>query len=146
MRGSVDLEMALEKLKTIRLTGGIFGKTTLLLMVLCICVSAVAVKIGTWWFGLIIMLCLMAIVVYALKRSFDFATENPQAAIMEGAEFLSHERIIQGTKDRRIVSPGELAYDHPPPTILEAEVLAADPPPTPELERDPTLTTEEKGQ
>ena len=138
------LENILETLKTVKLTGGIFGKTTLLLVVLCVCVSAVVLKIGTWWFGLIILLPLMALILYVLKRCLDFATDNPEAAIMDGAEFLLHERIVHGTKDQPIISPSESAVDHTPPKIPEAEILAIDPPPTSELEHDSTLTAEEK--
>jgi len=130
----VDFEKALESLKTIKLTGGIFGKTTLLLVVMCICVATVTLKIGTWWFALILMIPLMSIVYYALKRCLDFAEKNPQAAIMDGAELLVHERIIHGTKEQQVIPIQEVTIDHPPPEIPDVEVTHEDPPPTPELD------------
>lgn len=95
----MSFDKAIENLKSVRLKGGIFGKTTLLLIVLVVSVSGVALKSSLWWLTLALMLPLIGVVVYALKRSFDFASSNPHAAIMDGAEFLQHERIVHSAKD-----------------------------------------------
>jgi hypothetical protein len=95
----MSIDKAIENLKSVRLKGGIFGKTTLLLIVLAVCVSAVALKSNLWWLTLALMLPLIVVVLYALKRSFDFASDNPHAAIMDGAELLQHERIVYAVKD-----------------------------------------------
>ena len=95
----MSIDKAIENLKSVRLKGGIFGKTTLLLIVLAVCTSAVALRSNLWWLTLALMLPLIGVVVYALKRSFDFACSNPHAAIMDGAEFLQHERIVYAVKD-----------------------------------------------
>lgn len=129
----MDFEKALESLKTIKLTGGIFGKTTLLLVVLCICVAAISLKISTWWFSLALMLPLMALVFYSLKRCLDFAEKNPQAAIMDGAELLVHERIVHGRKGEEFLPSNGVTVDHELPEIPEEEILAADVPPNPQL-------------
>lgn len=34
-----------------------------------------------------------------LWRLISFADKNPQAAILEGAEFLLHQQLVQGSKD-----------------------------------------------
>lgn len=123
-------EKALESVKRIRLSGGIFGKTTTLLIVLCICVTAISIKIASWWFALVLILPMMALVFYALKRCLDFAESNPQAAIMEGAEFLLHERIVHGRKGEEVIAMQEATVDHVQPPIDSLEVGSADRPPT----------------
>ena len=52
----MDFEKALENIKTIKLTGGIFGKTSLVLIVLTICAAAVSLKVDVWWVPLALML------------------------------------------------------------------------------------------
>lgn len=139
----MDLEKILESVKTVRLSGGIFGKTTLLLVVLCISVATVCFKIATWWFGMALMLPLMGIITYALKRCLDFAEKNPYAAIMEGSELLIHERIVHARKNVAVISPTEPILDHESPTPIESEVIAPDPPPSTAIEHSPPPTGKE---
>ena len=126
----MDITKALERLKSINLRGGIFGKTTTLLVVLCICVSAVSITTRVWWMALVLVLPLMAMVFYALRRCFDFAENHPQAAIMEGAELLVHEKLLFAqkyqTEDPRLLAT---VIDHPPPELPREEVTSPDPPP-----------------
>ena len=61
----MSIDKAIENIKSIRLVGGIFGKTTLAVIVIAICVSAVALKSSIWWLTLSLMLPLMGIVFYA---------------------------------------------------------------------------------
>ena len=126
-------ENALESVKTIKLSGGIFGKTTVLLVVLCICVAALTIKIGTWWFGMALMLPMMGIIFYALKRVLDFAESNPQAAIMEGAELLVHEKILHGTKDNDEIFTRATIDHTSSQQISTDEANQEDPPPAQEL-------------
>lgn len=127
-------DKALESIKSIKLTGGIFGKTNLLLMVLCVSASAVCIKISVWWVALPIMLLVIGLVFYALKRCFDFADSNPQAAIMDGAELLVHERMVHATKGNEIVKNDVVTIDHPQPPIDASEVENEDVAPTAVLE------------
>ncbi len=134
----MNFKKALKSIETIKLTGGIFGKTTLLLVVLCVCVAAVSLKNSTWWLALILMLPLMGIVFYSLKRCLDFAESNPQAAIMDGAEFLVHERIVHGRKGEEEIPFIEVTTDHKLPNISDAEVKSEDPLPTEALDSKPS--------
>lgn len=133
----MSFDKAIESIKTIKLTGGIFGKTTLLLIVLCLSMAAVSIKIGNIWLVLTLMILISVLSFYALKRCFDFAERNPQAAIMEGSEFLAHERIVHGMKDDKNVPPHGSIIDHPQPSLSNEEVNKDDPPLTlPLLEID----------
>ena len=125
----MDFDKALENLKTIKLTGGIFGKTSLVLIVLVVCSAAVSIKVDVWWVPLALMLPAMGIAFYTLKRCLDFAESNPHAAIMDGAELLVHERIIHGRKGQDVLPDLPLAMDHEPPQILPQELDRPDPVP-----------------
>lgn len=122
-------EKEFKTLKAIKLTGGIFGKTTLLLIVLCVCVAAVCFKAGVWWLSLILMLPLMGIVTYAFIRIMDFAEKNPQAAIMDGSELLIYERIVHGRKGQETLPSFPPTADHQSPPLLPEDLEATDPPP-----------------
>ena len=126
----MDITKALERLKSINFRGGIFGKTTTLLVVLCICVSTVCIATRVWWMALVLILPLMAMVFYALRRCFDFAENYPQAAIMEGTELLVHEKLLfaqkHQTEDPLLQAT---VIDHQSPELPPGEVTSPDPPP-----------------
>jgi hypothetical protein len=126
-------EKEFKTLKAIKLTGGIFGKTTLLLIVLCVCVAAVCFRAGVWWLSLILMLPLMGIVTCAFMRCMDFAEKNPQAAIMDGAEFLGYEQMVQGRKGEEALPSYPQTTDHQSPQLLPQDLEATDPPPLPSV-------------
>ena len=132
----MNIHRVLDSLKGIKLTGGIFGKTCVLLCVLVVCFSVVVLRIATWWFGLMIMVPLGLLVFYAIKRCFDFAERNPPAAIMEGEEFLVHEKIVHGRKGHGEIPSDDLDLDHPAPLIPEPEILENDAAPEHGSERD----------
>jgi len=67
----MSLEKALETIKSIKLTGGIFGKTTLLLVVLSLCMTAAAISLKVWWVTLLLLLPLIGLSAYTVKRCFD---------------------------------------------------------------------------
>jgi hypothetical protein len=125
---SMSIDKAIENLRTVRLRGGIFGKTAMVCIILIIGVSAVAFKSTFWWLTLLLMFGLMGIVFYALKRSFDFAANNPYAAIMEGAQLLQHERIVHASKNQGIIpsSPSVAEAPYLPQGVTDA--LEHDPP------------------
>lgn len=102
-------------LKSIKLSGGMFGKITSLLLAITICITVVCVFSSIWWLPIVLVFPLLFIVFYALKRCFDFADKNPEAAIMEGAELLIHEEMMFAQK-KQAIDPAVLpsVIDHPP--------------------------------
>jgi hypothetical protein len=132
----MNFDKALESVKKVKLKGGIFGKTSLIVIVLCVCVTAVSMKVGTWWFALILMLPMMGLVFYSLKRVLDFAEKNPQAVIMDGAEFLVHEQIIHGIKGNQPIDT-IITVDHQPSISSDSQASdQEDLPITPSLEQE----------
>lgn len=114
-------DKAFQSIKSIKLTGGVFGKMNTLLIVLIICVAAACITLDVWWVTLTLILIVLFLVFYTLKRSFDFADKNPQAAIMDGAELLVHEQMLQATKKGGAIEDDSPTIDHPQPSIKEID-------------------------
>ena len=131
----MNTEKLFDTIRAIRLSGGIFGKTIFLLIVLCVSLTVVSINVSMWWFSLTFMILMFSLITYVLKRCLDFAERNPQAAIMESADFLVHEQIVHGMKGERNVSPFAGRIDHPQPVINASEVNQDDPP-LPQLPAD----------
>jgi len=93
-----DLEKALGKVSAVKLPGGVVGKVSLVLIVASICIGGLAGFSKNDWIvgGGIAAIVLLAFPM--LWRLINFADRNPQAALLEGAEFLIHEQILLGTK------------------------------------------------
>jgi len=107
---------ALMRLQSVKLSGGMFGKITSLLLAITICITVICVFSSIWWLSLVLVFPLLLIVFYTLKRCFDFADKNPEAAIMEGAELLIHEKMMFAQK-KQAIDPAVLpsVFDHQPP-------------------------------
>ena len=122
-----DLTKLVEKATAIKLKGGVFGKTTTLMVVLCICVAAVCIAVRLWWVALVLMLPMMAIVLFSVARCLQFANKNPAAAIMDGAEFLVHEKLTYAQKFG-VIQGGQttLSLDHDRPALSPEAVAAPD--------------------
>ncbi len=139
----MDLLKQIDQLKSIKLSGGVFGKTTTLMVVLTICLSVISIKIELWWITLVLMLPVMGIVFYSLKRILDFVEKNPQAAIMEGAELLIYEKLNYAHKNQVLKNNfDESTFDHEPAKFEVAEIGLPDP--NPQLDLPEGVNTEEE--
>ena len=96
---SLDIREVLQNVSGIKLPGGVVGKVCLVLIIVALCVGGMTVYSGNEWIigGGIIVIFLL--VFPMLWRLINFAERNPQAALLEGAEFLAHQQITMGTKD-----------------------------------------------
>jgi len=112
----LDITKALESIQRVKLRGGVVGKMTLLLIVVACVLGAVCFTIGNPHYIIVIVIIVSALVFYGMKRCFDFAEKHPQAAIMEGAEFLVHEQLLHASKETpRIEAQLNQEIDHEPP-------------------------------
>ena len=93
-----DIGKIFEQISKLKLKGGIFQKASIVVIVISICIFIMAILIGNIWLtsGSILLIFILAFV--TLWRLLNFADKNPQAAILEGAEFLVHERIQLAAK------------------------------------------------
>jgi uncharacterized protein (DUF58 family) len=116
----VNIKDILGPLGRIRFRGGIFGKMTMLLIVLIVCVSAVALKLGGW-FALALLLAVVALLWYALKRLFDFANSFPAVAVLDGRELIDYAKVVEARKGVSAIRPGTPVLDHAPPPMITSD-------------------------
>ncbi|MEI7733763.1 MAG: hypothetical protein WCO56_29630 [Verrucomicrobiota bacterium] len=99
----IDFANTLRSVSKVKLRGGVVGKVSTVLIVFCICVAGLAVfsknetVLGISIAGIIIVVFTM------LWRLINFADKNPQAAILEGAEFLLHQQMLMGSKHTPVI-------------------------------------------
>ena len=98
MSNSFDLQSILNTASKITLPGGVVGKVCKVLIFITLAFAAIAWSVKVVWvsvaaLGMLFLLCFVI-----LWRLVSFADRNPQAAILEGAEFLMHEQLRLGTK------------------------------------------------
>lgn len=95
---NVDIGKLINNVSQVKLKGGIFAKASIVIIIVAICMVGIAVPLGNIWVscGAIGLVFILAFVI--LMRLITFANNNPQAAILEGAEFLVHEQIQMAAK------------------------------------------------
>ena len=109
--------VGLESLKSIKLNGGIFGRVALTCIFLVTGVSWVCRGANNVWLIFVLMIFMMSIVFYLLKRCLDFAESNPQAAIMDGAELLQHDRLVREATRQGPVTQLSPSIDNSKPVL-----------------------------
>lgn len=119
-----DLEKALQNVSAVKLSGGVVGKVCLVLIVVSISIGSLAAFSGNAWIvgagiGAIFLLAFPM-----LWRLINFADRNPQAALLEGAEFLVHQQILLGTKANPTMTLDIEAITEERPAELQGEERA----------------------
>jgi hypothetical protein len=104
-------------IQKIKIPGGMVGKISGVLMITAIAVAAMVVSTRNIWVALVAIVLLLAVVLVLGLKLIDFANTNPQAALMEGAEFLLHEQITLGTKSHPVIPDNPANRTEPPPAL-----------------------------
>lgn len=104
-----------EAISRIKLSGGIVGRTILAMIGVCAAVAWIAVAASNVWISGASLIVILVCVVFCIHKAFSFARENPAAAILEGAEFLAHQRIVLESKHG--VVQGELLTPSTDPSL-----------------------------
>ena len=94
----IDIGKLIKNVSQIKLKGGIFTKASIVIIIVSLCLFGIAFKTNNIWIscGTIGLIFILAFII--LWRLINFANKNPQAAILEGAEFLIHEQIELAAK------------------------------------------------
>ena len=95
---NVDINKMIRNVSQVKLQGGLFAKASLVIIVVSLCLFGVAALTGNIWvsIGAIGLIFILAFTI--LWRLINFANKNPQAAILEGAQFLVHEQMQLAAK------------------------------------------------
>lgn len=89
------IDSTLTNISKVTLPGGVVGKVTLGVVIASLCMGAIAVASHNVWLsaGAVVLIFLLAAPMF--WRLISFADRHPQAALLEGAQFLAHEQIQQ---------------------------------------------------
>ncbi len=112
---NVDWETISQHVSKIKLPGGVVGKVCGVLVVACISMGAIACATKLVWLAITAVILIFILCFVMLWRVISFADRNPQAALLEGAEFLVHEQLRLGMKEKPNLSinPKEFIESHP---------------------------------
>ena len=134
MGKSFDLQSILHHVSNIRLPGGMVGKVCTVLVIVSLSMAVIAWSVKLVWVSALAVILLFLLCFVMLWRVISFADKNPQAAILEGAEFLMHEQLMLGTKANPEIKAAIEEYAEAHSVTLspieEKKALQPDPPET----------------
>lgn len=93
-----NFDSAIDGLSKVTLKGGVVGKVTFAVVFACLSMALIAWSVSNVWLSLMALFFVFILAFAMLWRLINFADRHPQAALLEGAEFLVHEQIIHATK------------------------------------------------
>lgn len=132
----IDLHSIFDTASKITLPGGVVGKVCKVLIFIALAFAAIAWSVKIVWVSVAALGMLFILCFVILWRLVTFADRNPQAAILEGAEFLMHEQLRLGTKATPQLPTGENDVIEATPVTLspeEEETVQEPDPDTPQL-------------
>jgi hypothetical protein len=86
-----DFGKLVENVSQVRLKGGICKTSTWATIITVVCITIMAVSSGEVWLNCLSILLVAGFVLSTMFCLLDFAKKHPQAAILDGAEFLYYE-------------------------------------------------------
>lgn len=115
----LGLEGILQNVSKIKLKGGVVGKVSVILIVASLAMAAIAWSARVPWISITALAFVFALCFAGVWRLISFADKNPQAALLEGAEFLVHEQMRLGMKAEPVLLIEEGDREQPAPTLIE---------------------------
>ncbi|GEM_PF-3007780 len=93
-----DLQKIIHNVSKIKLPGGVVGKICKVLIIVSLSMALIAWSVKLVWVSALALIFIFILCFIMLWRLINFADRNPQAALLEGAEFLVHEQLKLGMK------------------------------------------------
>jgi hypothetical protein len=118
---NIDVGKLIKNVSQIKLKGGIFSKASTVIIVISICIFAIAALTKNLWVSVGAIALIFTLTFVILWRLINFANKNPQAAILEGAEFLVHEQIQLAAKGIGTISSSLSNVIEETPVLLDEE-------------------------
>lgn len=103
-----NFDSAINGLAKVTLRGGVVGKVTYAVTFTSLAIAAIAWSVSNVWLSAAALATVFILAFSMLWRLISFADRHPQAAILEGAEFLVHEQIIHSTKSTPVLGGAEI--------------------------------------
>lgn len=138
----LDLGGLLEKVSKVKLNGGFVGKTCMVIMVISICFATLGYSSNNDLIKIAIAGMIFLFATIFLWKLIGFADRHPQAALLEGSEFIIHEQMRMGSKTVPIieVDPRDRVLSAP---ILNEEAITIEGK-KPDIEVSPLIETTRK--
>lgn len=95
---NIDFSKLIRNVTKVKLGGGVFGKTCTVLIVIAVIFFGIAWIANNIWVSVLAISLVFILTFVLLWRLINFANKNPQAVILEGAEFLVHQQIELASK------------------------------------------------
>lgn len=116
----LDLGGLLEKVSKVKLNGGFVGKTCMVIMVISVCFATLGYSSNSDLIKIAIAGMIFSFATIFLWKLINFADRHPQAALLEGSEFIIHEQMRMGSKTVPIIEVD------PTDRVLSAPILNED--------------------
>lgn len=98
-----NLNSILQNISKIKLHGGVVGKVVLGTIFICGFIAAISIVAKDLWISGAALALISIFSFTMFWRLINFADRHPEAALLEGSEFLVHETITQATKEEATV-------------------------------------------
>lgn len=111
----LDFNKLLQNVSKVKLHGGVFGKSCIVLVIVSFSMLGITWAVKLAWISALALVLLFTLVFIILWKLISFAAKNPQAAILEGAEFLTHERLQLAAKGKQNIPflPSDFSEEKP---------------------------------
>jgi hypothetical protein len=127
----INFETIIQNVSKVKLQGGVVGKVCRVLIFVAVSLAAISLSVRVTWVAALCAAFLFILVFVMGWRLISFADKNPQAALLEGAEFLVHEQLTMGMKGNPKLPASELENNTTPPGINVQQI--------PQIEDTPDL-------
>lgn len=117
-----QLSKWIEGATKIKFSGGVVGKVTWILVAALIATAVICWKAEIWWLPIVGLVVVLAILAVAFKLII-FAEKHPHAALLEGAELLTWQRMEMAQKDKGVLTDTGSSIEVPSPKPLDEEEL-----------------------
>lgn len=108
-----NFDSAINGLSKVTLRGGVVGKVTFAVTFTSLAIAAIAWSVSNIWISAAALCMVFALAFVMLWRLINFADRHPQAALLEGAEFLVHEQIVHAAKSVPVLPPQQIEQVQP---------------------------------
>lgn len=110
-----SFDKAIEGLTKVTLRGGVVGKVTFAIIFVSLALALIAWSVKNIWISAAALGAVFALSFSMLWRLINFADRNPQAALLEGAEFIVHEQIVHASKSQAKLTSEDIEPTQPDP-------------------------------
>jgi len=94
----IDIGKLINNVSKVTLKGGLFAKACTVLIIVAVSLFGISYFAKNVWISAAAIGLIFILTFVILWRLINFANKNPQAALLEGAEFLVHEQIQLAAK------------------------------------------------